>query len=509
MNKNPFKSMIKSIVRTLWKYFLSPIFVKPLPNSKPKKKLLNIGYRIEHRLWWPKTPKSSQYIPYIDSINIDPYLLQELSELGKIEFDIQPTPYLLSNIQYNLYQPSTKLEHNSLGYTYGLIIRHLKNLNYDIIFLVPWLARGGADLGLLHHINAMYEKGYQILLITTENAESPWINKLPKGVQYLDFGKFTTTLPFDKRIELLARVLIQSTAQTIHNINSRDGWEVYKSFSIQLTSMKKQLFASVFSQEQITENTYFGYSPAYIPSTYHSLSKVFCDTSWYTKEQIQQTGLTQLFQVLYFPFLNNLQPYRKPIENSAPILWASRLAPEKLPQLLYKIAQAFPEQIFHIYGEATPSCKCDVENLKKLPNIQYFGKYESFHEIATKNNYKAFLYTTKFDGMPNVLIEAISNGLPVIAYDVGGISELIHSDCLLNHSDSFESNLDKIKNILSDECLLKSTWQYSHDILISRHSWNHFISSLESINGYFPKVTSEEYKTKYYENMRVLSKPSS
>lgn len=508
MNKNPVKSMIKSIVRTLWKYFLSPIFVKPLPNSKPKKKLLNIGYRIEHRLWWPKTPKPSQYIPYIDSINIDPYLLQELSELGKIEFDLQPTHSFLSHLQQNHYQPNIKLEHDSLGYIYNLIFRHLNNLNYDIIFLAPWLKRGGADLGLLHHINAMHEKGYQILLITTENAESPWIDRLPKGVQYLDFGKFTTTLPFDKRIELLARVLIQSTAQTIHNINSCDGWEVYKSFGIQLTSMKKQLFASVFCNDIISPNTYFGYAPKYLTTTHTVLSKVFCDTTWYPKIESKNIGINDLFSAIYFPFIQNIFPYRNVIDK-APILWASRITQQKRPDLLYQIAQKIPNQEFHIYGEADKSGSFILKSLKELPNIKFFNKFDSFNFIAKKEKYKAFLYTSEYDGLPNVLIEAISNGLPVIAYDVGGISELIHSDCLLNHSDSFESNLDKIKHILSDECLLKSTWQYSHDILISRHSWNHFISSLESINGYFPKLTSEEYKAKYYENMRVLSKPSS
>jgi glycosyltransferase involved in cell wall biosynthesis len=36
-----------------------------------------------------------------------------------------------------------------------------------------------------------------------------------------------------------------------------------------------------------------------------------------------------------------------------------------------------------------------------------------------------FLYTSNFDGLPNVLIEAAAAGLPIVSSDVGGIRELL------------------------------------------------------------------------------------
>ena len=39
--------------------------------------------------------------------------------------------------------------------------------------------------------------------------------------------------------------------------------------------------------------------------------------------------------------------------------------------------------------------------------------------------YDALLYTSTFDGLPNVVLEAMGWGLPVIAPDVGGISEAV------------------------------------------------------------------------------------
>lgn len=510
MRKNPLKSFIKSIVRVFWKYLIDPLFINLLPNSKPKAKLKNISYRIDRRMWWPKVPKSQDliYISHHHSIELNSYLLNELSELGKIEFELQPTNFFTSQIYTNQYQPSQHLESNSIGSQYALLNRYLNNLSYDVVFLAPWLARGGADLGVLHHINAMHERGCRILFITTENSDNPWINKLSKGVQHLDFYKFAHVLPTNKQIELLARTLLQSSVQTIHNINSNLGWQLFQSYGYQLTYLGKHLFSSVFSQEQITQHTYYGYAPAYLSTTYQYLSAVFCDTKWYPKTQIELTGLNSLFKTIYFPSLQKPSGYQASSQADSPILWASRVAKEKLPNILYEIAKNMPNQSFHIYGVVEDSCKPILEELKNLPNITYFSKYDSFSKIANSTNYKAFLYTTQYDGLPNVLIEAISSGLPVIAYDAGGVSELIHTECLLSHDDSISDNIQKITSLLNNPDMLKFTWQYSCDILKTRHSWEYFIESLEQVGSYFPELTSEEYYQKYYANIRILSKPT-
>lgn len=520
MSKNPFKSFIKSVVRVFWKYFIDPVFINLLPASKAKTKLKNISYRIDRRMWWPKVPKVpvTMYIEHHASTtehhglhitSIDPYLLHELSELSKIEFKLQPTPHFLSQIQINQYQPPTHLESNSVGSQYALITRYLHNLSYDVVFLAPWLVRGGADLGTIHHVNAMHEKGYRILFITTEKSDNPWIDKLPKSVKHLDFYQFAhVLLPNNKQIELLARIILQSTAQTIHNINSNLGWQLYQNYGQQLKYMGKQLFASVFCEDIDNNGIYYGYSPAYIHNTHSYLSAVFCDTKWYPKTQIDLTGLDELFKTIYFPSLQKLFDYQADNKVNNPILWASRFATQKLPNILYDIAKSMPNQSFHVYGAVEDSCKAILEKLENLPNVTYFGKYDSFAKIANTTKYRAFLYTTQYDGLPNVLIEAISNGLPVITYDVCGIGELIHTDCLLSHDDSFDDNLKKIATLLNSPEILKQSWQYSHDILKNRHSWQHFIESLNQIDGYFPRLTQGEYYEKNYGNIRVLSKPT-
>ena len=42
-------------------------------------------------------------------------------------------------------------------------------------------------------------------------------------------------------------------------------------------------------------------------------------------------------------------------------------------------------------------------------------------------NFDAFIYTSSFDGMPNIILETMACGLPVVAPDVGGIGEAVVS----------------------------------------------------------------------------------
>ena len=499
-NKN-IKSLIKSIVRVVWKIFLRPIS-KLLPNNEFKSQIITIGNKIERRQWWldPQNTTNSS------ANTINNFLFEELRDLSQFEFLLQPTNDFIHQISTQIYDPSTDLNPTSIGQSYDAIIKNLRNLDFDVIFLAPWLKRGGADLGLLHHINACHVKNYNILLITTLEANSTWLYKLPDSAKHLDLSLFARNLNENQQAELLARILLQSSAQTIHNINSDLGWFVSKHYGSLFKAMNKNLFVSIFCEDKIDDNYSFGYAPKYLGDTYQFLAGIFCDTKWYPRVIEETTGLdSELVHTVYFPFLGNINTIN--ITENAPILWASRIASQKRPSILYDIAKRMPKKTFHVYGECDPQCANELEKLKSLPNIKYFGKYNSFNQILLENKFSAFLYTSGYDGLPNVLIEAIASGIPAIAYDVGGIAELLSPQVLLSDNQLINVNLKKINNILQKKDMLVSSWEYSKDILENRHSWHHFVSTLENIDGYFPKMSSDEYRS-LHSNMRVLSKPN-
>lgn len=455
---------------------------------------MRAGYKIEKRQWWG-------YVPLATS---DPFLLKELRALCIIEHGLSPTKHFLHEISTNVYAPSVNLEHHSVGSSYGLIARALGTFDFDVVFLAPWLKRGGADLGLLHHIQAQVEKGYRVLLITTLKADSPWVSKLPSSVHHLNFAELTERVSEAKKIEILARVLLQTKAQVIHNINSDLGWHVFKYYGKQLTVMNKKLFASVFCEEVSKSGLVHGYAPLYLSETYSFLSGVFCDTEWYPQNLKKLTGLDEkLLKTVYFPYMESVSSSAI-TQSNQPILWASRLVDQKRPDLLLDIAKKMPHQLFDIYGQCDPQHKDMLQELIRLPNVRYFGAYDSFSQICTKKRYSLFLYTSAFDGLPNVLLEAIANGLPVVSSNVGGIRELLADEALLSSNASVEDYVTKIQYFLFDSEALKRAWQYSYQIMQTRHRWSDFVSTLENIDGYFPAENMESFFAKT-QNIRVLT----
>ena len=59
-----------------------------------------------------------------------------------------------------------------------------------------------------------------------------------------------------------------------------------------------------------------------------------------------------------------------------------------------------------------------------LPGIRLKGSYDGFDSLP--GDYAAFIYTAVYDGLPNVILEAMAAGLPVLAPCIGGIHEVLY-----------------------------------------------------------------------------------
>lgn len=113
------------------------------------------------------------------------------------------------------------------------------------------------------------------------------------------------------------------------------------------------------------------------------------------------------------------------------LLWASRLERQKRVTLLRDIGAALQcrfgdDVVMDVYG--TPKHPVDViELMGGVPNIRYRGPFSSIADIDL-NQYDALVYTALYDGMPNVVLEALAAGLPVVCEPVGGLPEVVIND---------------------------------------------------------------------------------
>ena len=62
------------------------------------------------------------------------------------------------------------------------------------------------------------------------------------------------------------------------------------------------------------------------------------------------------------------------------------------------------------------------------PNVELRGPLGESDKFSVLANARILIFTSRNEGQPLVLLEAMSVGLPVIAYDVGLIAELLGED---------------------------------------------------------------------------------
>ena len=133
------------------------------------------------------------------------------------------------------------------------------------------------------------------------------------------------------------------------------------------------------------------------------------------------------------------------------VLTIARLSAPKLPEIFIETARRLPDYGFFWIGNQQ-----EMSSYGELPNNCHFlgnitgaGAYCSLADI--------FMLPSAYEGLPMVIIEAMSHGLPVVASNVGGVSEIVHDGksgyVVENRSEEFAS---KIESLLQDDKLYEA-----------------------------------------------------
>lgn len=148
--------------------------------------------------------------------------------------------------------------------------------------------------------------------------------------------------------------------------------------------------------------------------------------------------------------------------------FVGRLVHQKGIDILMGAIEALKDSLyhFHIYGDGEYRDQIiGLENALGRDRVTYHGFVPS-NEIHKAYDAIDVLIAPSIDeGLPYTFIEAMACGVPVIASDVGGVSEIVEDGRtgLLIKPNSVESLVDAIKNIsymnlseLSRDCMIKS-----------------------------------------------------
>ena len=124
-----------------------------------------------------------------------------------------------------------------------------------------------------------------------------------------------------------------------------------------------------------------------------------------------------------------------------------------------EVARLLPEYNFVWIGNQR-----EVTEFGELPNNCHFlGNIPNAGAFCSKAD--LLMLPSNYEGLPMVILEAMSFGKPVVASNVGGISEIVRNEvngyALENNAQLFA---DKIQSILEDESLYSKFCQNSLEI---------------------------------------------
>ena len=304
-----------------------------------------------------------------------------------------------------------------------------------VLVLHGHLSMGGEERVLLNVLKNLVELNYDVeLLITWNHKENNLFeNEIPKKVNYeFLFNNYDGKSKIIKEIyRLRAKLTYLKKVEKIIKENKYDiiidyssNLLKYNNFDIKVPVFAWIHFSLTFG-EHLNTDKIEKYKKQY--KKYEKILAI-CDTM--RDEFVKILGMDEKkVELVYNPI--DLETIRKKAENIDKkhedylkkdyFLQVSRLTEQKQPEHLvdiyYKLKQqGIKEKLYFIgNGEKIELIKQKIREYNLENDVVLLGQIENPYPFF--KNAKLFVHTAKYEGLPTVLLESLTLGTPVVAYD--------------------------------------------------------------------------------------------
>ncbi len=369
------------------------------------------------------------------------------------------------------------------------------------IIVLPFFAVGGAQLVAANFARTVATRGHACLIVATDKTLTGERPAAVDRVQAIDFADYFPNADMVQREHLLFALIRTVGPRVLHIVNAETGWRMLIREGERVRKLTK-VFGSIFAfQYDWRTREKVGYAATFLRPALPFLDGLITDNNRFIEDAVRDYKLDTdraKFHLAYNTtdiLTPDLRARAEAFAAALPahirdarrlsVLWAGRLDAEKRPELLLAVAKACPAFDFHVYGARVVDSEMAVQ-LEGRPNIHFQGGYTSAEEVMSRREHHAMMFTSRWEGLANVLIEFGAQGLPIVAATVGGVGELVTDSTGYPvperpHVDDYVDALNQIK-AAPQETAAKSTALIA--LIAERHGRAAFERSVESIAGY-------------------------
>lgn len=304
-----------------------------------------------------------------------------------------------------------------------------------ILVLHGHLSMGGEERVLISVLKNLKELGHNIDFIITWNHKENNLfeNEIPKGVNYEFLFDFYSGK--NKLLKELYRFLVKNKyPKLIKEKIKKEKYDVvidyssnllkYENFSVNIPLISWVHFSLTFG-EKLTSEKIEKYK-----RQYKKYSKIIAITKVMQKEFLEKLEMnSEKVAMIYNPidlkFIKKRaedidKKYEKYLKEDY-FLQVSRLSEQKQPEHLidiyYKLKKKGIKEKLYFIGSGIKNelLRQKIQEYKLENDIFLLGQMENPYPFF--KNAKLFVHTAKYEGLPTVLIESMTFGTPVVAYD--------------------------------------------------------------------------------------------
>jgi glycosyltransferase involved in cell wall biosynthesis len=332
-----------------------------------------------------------------------------------------------------------------------------------ILFLITHSEVGGAQKNVLFSAQKLKKEGFDVMVGT--GTEGPMVESLKKiGIPVIvfnnlkrSFNPFSSfafcwqlrqfvkkekiqTINFNSSntvVGILALLFLKNKPKTIFTVH---GWSYLS------PGFKKSRIIKFIFWLAMKKLLFFVDEVVFVCNYDMELAKKL----WLIKENQGKVIYNQIEKI---DFLNREEARKelKVPENKIIIGTITRLEYAKNNEMLIEaVSKLRSDKIICLIigsGPEENNLKFKIENLKLENKVFLLGNVPDASKYLKA--FDVFVMTSRYEGMPYALLEAISAGLPIIATRVGGIPEVLKDKGTLIKSGSVEELIKEIANLLS------------------------------------------------------------